>query len=245
MKTIIVTNSIHITDNDYSYHEKTLNLINSYLKFTDFDILVLTNNVDYFKHIKDNRLLVFNYSDNFNESITSANKFNMHLKRYPLRLASNMDYDIIYHHDCDCYITGWDVESYIDLVSQDYDVIFPNDPRPQLGSLRRNYKHFQQKIDREFVGLYYDELDQSPNPTETRIIFKNNDKLKVFLDFWDEISNNNNNYLTYYCGVYFGTSSIHSKMKMGQVGKNLKFSDYGRISHQNKTLNYFGTYINE
>jgi len=245
MKTIVVTNSIQITDNDYSYHEKALNLINSYLEFTDFDILVLTNNVDYFKHIKDKRLLVFDYDKNFNESIKSANKFNMHLKRYPLRLATKMNYDIIYHHDCDCYINGWDGESYDKLINQDYDVIFPNNPRPQLGGLRKNYKHFQEKIDREFVGLYYDELDQSPNPTETIIIFKNNDKLKVFLDFWDKISYNNNNYLTYYCGVYFGTSSIHSKMKMGQVVKNLKFSSYVRISHQNKTLNYFGEYINE
>jgi len=245
MKTIVVTNSIQITDNDYSYHEKTLKLISSYLKYTKFDILVLTNNVDYFKNVEDNRVLLVDYDKIFNESITSGKKFNMHLKRYPLRLASKMDYDVIYHHDCDCYITGWDDESYDKLVNQDYDIIFPNDPRPQLGNLRKNHKHFQEKIDREFVGLYYDELDQAPNPAETRIIFKNNDKLKVFLDFWDEISNNNNNYLTYYCGVYFGTSSIHSKMKMGQVGKNLKFSDYGRISHQNKTLNYFGTYINE
>jgi|14BtaG_2_1085337.scaffolds.fasta_scaffold08981_4 hypothetical protein len=245
MKTIVVTNSIHITDNDYSYHEKALKLISGYLEFTDFDILVLTNNVDYFKHINNKRLLVFNYDENFNEPIKSANKFNMHLKRYPLRLATKMNYDVIYHHDCDCYINGWDSESYDKLINQDYDVIFPSSPRPQLGGLRKTHKHFQQKIDREFVGLYYDELDQSPNPAETRIIFKNNDKLKVFLDFWDKISNNNNNYLTYYCGVYFGTSSIHSKMKMGQVVRNLKFSSYGKISHQNKTLNYFGEYINE
>lgn len=245
MKTIVVTNSIQITNNDYSYHEKALNLINSYLKFTDFDILVLTNNVSYFEEIKDERLFVFNYDENFTENVISSNKFNMHLKRYPLRLASEMSYDIIYHHDCDCYITGWDSESYEKLINEDYDIIFPNDPRPQLSNLRRNYKHFQEKIDREFVGLYYDELDQSPNPAETRIIFKNNDKLKVFLDFWDKISNNNKNYLTYFCGVYFGTSAKHAKMKMGQVKERMKFSTYGRIIHQNKILNYFGRNTNE
>ena len=58
MKTIVVTNSIHITDNDYSYHEKALKLISGYLEFTDFDILVLTNNVDYFKHINNKRLII-------------------------------------------------------------------------------------------------------------------------------------------------------------------------------------------
>jgi hypothetical protein len=243
MKTVVVANSIHINNNDFSYHEKALKFINSYLTYTDFDILLLTNNVDYFSEIKNERFLIFNYNEHFNESITSANKFNMHLKRYPLRLASNMGYDIIYHHDCDCYITGWDNESYIDLIKQDYDIIFPNDPRPQLGGLRRNYKHFQDKIDREFVDLYYDELDKSPNPAETRIIFKNNEKLQIFLNFWDKISNNNNNYFTYYCGVYFGTSAKHAEMKMGRVNPNMKFSNYGRITHQNKTLNYFGTYI--
>lgn len=243
MRTIVVSNSIHIKDNDFSYHEKAITMINSYLKYTNFDILILTNNVDYFSHIKNDRVIILDYHKNFDEPITSSNKFNMHLKRYPLRLASKMDYDIIYHHDCDCYITGWDDESYMNLIKQDYDIIFPNEPRNELGILRKNYYHFQEKIDKEFVNLYYEELDNSPNPNETRIIFKNNVKLNIFLDFWDKISNNNKNYLTYYCGVYFGTSSFHAKMKMGKVDKNSKFSSYGRISHQNKTLNYFGQYI--
>jgi hypothetical protein len=245
MKTIIVTNSIQITNDDLSYCEKTLNLINSYLTYTNFDILVLTNNVNYFKDINNEKVFIVDYYENFNEPITSSKKFNMHLKRYPLKLATKMDYDVIYYHDCDCYITGWDDESYNNLINQDYDIIFPNDPKPQLGNLRKKYKRFQEKIDREFIGLYYDELDESPNPTETRIIFRNNDKLKVFLNFWDKISSNNNNYLTYFCGVYFGTSAKHAKMNMGQVHKNLKFSNYGRVSHKNKILDYFGTYINE
>lgn len=245
MKTLIVTAAIQINENDFSYLKKSLNLIETYLKYTDFSILILTNNVDYYD-VNDQRVQIVDYNKNFNEPIVSSSKFNMHIKRLAIRMGSETDYDIVYHHDCDCYIDGWDDESYHNLINMDYDVIFPgkNNERPQLGSLRKTYKHFQDKIDREFVGLYYDELDQSPNPAETRIIFKNNEKLISFLNFWDKISKNNKNFLTYFCGVYFGTSAKHSNMKMYSVNENMKFSKYGKISHQNKVLNYFGHTIN-
>lgn len=245
MKTLIVTVSIQIDNNDTSYLEKSLNLIKTYIEYTDFDILILTNNVEFYNDIKNTRVRIVDYNKNFTEPIKSANKFNMHIKRLAIKLGSETDYDIIYHHDCDCYITGWDDNSYREAINGEYDVLFPTDARPQLGGLRKNFKHFQEKIDKEFVGLYYDELDLSPNPAETRIIFKNNDKLKIFLDFWDMISNNNRNFLTYYCGVYFGTSSFHAKMKMSNVKPDMEFSKYGKITHQNKILNYFGQYTNE
>jgi hypothetical protein len=245
MKTLIVTVSIQINKNDFSYLEKGKKLIISNLEFTDFDILLLTNNVEYFNEIKNNRLMIIDYDKTFNEPIISGQKFNMHIKRLAIRLGSQRNYDVVFHNDCDCYITGWDNESYLNLINGNYDVIFPTNPRPQLGGLRKSYKHFQDKIDKEFVNLYYEELDYSPNPTETRIIFKNNDKLKLFLNFWDKISNNNKNYLTYYCGVYFGTSSKHANMEMGHVTVNDKFSEFCKISHQNKVLNYFGYPTNE
>jgi hypothetical protein len=245
MKTIITTCSIQLKHNDNTYLNNCLKLINTYLKYTDFDILVLTNNVDFFNDVKNERVILCDYNEKFNENIISNKRFNMHLKRYPIMLGSNMDYDVIYHHDCDCYIDGWDNTSYLDLIEQDYDVFFPTKPRPQLGGLRNSYKHFQDKIDREFIGLYYDDLDNSPNPAETRIIFKNNDKLKIFLNFWDKISNNNKDYLTYYCGVYFGTSAQHAKMKMGEVTSRIKFSEYCKISHGGNILNYFGHRIIE
>jgi hypothetical protein len=245
MKTLIVTTAIQIESNDFYYLETSRKLIDSYINLTDFDILILTNNVEYYKFLKNDRIRLFDYNETFNEPIKSSGKFNMHIKRLAIKLGCDLNYDIIYHHDCDCYIDGWDQQSYDELVEQDYDVIFPTSETPQLGELRKTYQHFQDKINNEFVGLYYDELDLSPNPAETRIIFKNNQKLKTFLDFWDKISKNNKNYLTYNCGVYFGTSAKHSNMKMYSVKKDMDFSKYGKIKHRNKTLNYFGVIINE
>jgi len=95
-----------------------------------------------------------------------------------------------------------------------------------------------------FYGdLYYPELDRSPNPNETRVIFKNNEKLNNFILFWDKISNRNNNYNTYHDGVYFGTSSVDSKMNMIGVTRDIKFTKHCKISHGEKFLNFFGEYL--
>lgn len=242
MKTVITTCAIQRNGGN-NYLDKSKTLIDTYLKYTNFDILVLTNKVDFYSQFSD-RVKVFKFDDKYSEPIESAKYFNMHIKRLPIKIASELDYDIIYHHDCDCYIVGWDEKSYQDMIKKDYDVFFPglNSDRPQLGGLRKQYKHFQDKIDNEFTNLYYDELDNAPNPPETRIIFKNNTKLKKFLEFWDKISKNNKNFKTYHCGVYFGTSTIYSNMKTYGVGDE-KFSEYGRITHGNNILDYYGTRI--
>jgi hypothetical protein len=179
------------------------------LNFTDFDILLITNKVDRFSQFTSNRVKIFDYEKNFNEPIISANKFNMHLKRYPIKLASYMNYDYVYFHDCDCFIDGWDRLSYEKKCREDFDVAFVSHANPQLGGLRNTYKHFQDKIDLEFFGLYTEEMDLAPNPAETRVLFKNNEKLQNFISFWDKISEQNKNFFTYHDGVYFGTSSIY------------------------------------
>jgi hypothetical protein len=108
-----------------------------------------------------------------------------------------------------------------------------------------SYQHFQNKIDTEYEGLYYDELDMSPNPAETHVLIKNNEKLEKFLEFWDKVSKNNKHNLpTYHDGVYFGTSGIYAKMNMIGMTHESKFIDYCRISHGDNTLNFFGHTIN-
>jgi len=243
MKTLIVSVAIQQKNSYYDYLKTSKNLINSYLEFTNFDILILTNDIDFYKktyNLNNKRLIFIDYHTNFSESIISGNKFNMHIKRHAIRYGSELNYDIIYHHDADCYITGWDQLSYEELIKKDYDIIFPTTEIPQLGVLRKKYKHIEDKIQNEYGDLYYDDLDQSPNPAETRIIFKNNNKLKKFLDFWDKISDNNNNYFTYFVGVYIGTSALHAKMKMFSVKREMKFSKYCRITHGGKILDYHG-----
>lgn len=244
MRTLIVTTLFDLDNGSIARYLKPFrDHISSYLQYTDFDILVLSNCIDKVKDTFHDRVSFIDYDKNFNEPVISCKRFNMHLKRLAIRLGSEKDYDIIYHHDCDFYITGWDQESYLELINRDYDIIYPNSSRPQLGALRRNYPHFQKKVEDEFGDLYYDELDQAPNASETAIIFKNNNKLKIFLDFWDKIAEKNNDFFTYHCAVYFGTAAVHSKMNITHVTEKNKFSKYARIHHNGKLLNYYGRYI--
>ena len=236
---------IQVNNNDKNYLEHGKIMTNSFLKNTEYDVVIVTNNVDYFSDLTDSRVKVFDYYEHFDEPVTSGNKFNYHLKRQAIRMGQMLGYDIIYYNDTDCYIEGWDGDSFLKKCSQDFDVAFVKHANPQLGGLRKAYKHFQDKIDTEFVGLYYDELDNAPNPAETSVIFKNNPKLKKFLKFWDKISKNNKNYLTYFDGVYFGTSAIDAKMKMTGIDTDCKFTEYSRISHGDRLLNFFGHTINQ
>lgn len=243
-KVCICTSAIEIS-NSNRYIEKTKILIESYLKYTNFDILVLTNKINELAYIKNKRIKLIDYNTNFDEKIISDQRFNMHIKRYPIKLAKKLGYKIIYFHDCDCYIVGWDNESFETKCNEDFDVAFVSHANPQLGGLRANYKHFQDKVDNEFGDLYYSDLDNSPNPAETRVLFKNNEKLNKFLYFWDLISKRNNNYFTYHDGVYFGTSAVYAAMKMIGITPADKFASFCRISHMDKVLDYFGHYLPE
>ena len=241
-KICVSTISIGLNDND-RYWKTAKNLIKTNLKYNQYDILLITNNIGYFKDINNDRLRIFDYDNLYKETKISDKRFNMHLKRHPIKLASELGYDIIFYNDCDCYIDGWNHDSFIKKCDEDFDIAFVSHARPQLGDLRKNYKHFQDKIDLEFKDLYYDELDMSPNPAETRVIFKNNDKLKKFLYFWDLISKKNNDYFTYFDGVYFGTSAVYSKMNMTGVTPFDEFSKNCYISHGDGVLNYFGNKV--
>jgi hypothetical protein len=87
-------------------------------------------------------------------------------------------------------------------------------------------------------------MDLAPNPAETRVIFKNNEKLSSFLLFWDKISNNNKDYFTYHDGVYLGTSAIYAKMKMSSIVRNDAFSKHCFIHHADGILDCFGIRAN-
>jgi len=241
--TCVSTLSIDIK-NSNDYFEKTKKLIDTYLNYTDFDILVLTNNIEYFKNFESERLLLIDYDSNFSEEKISGGMFNMHLKRLPIKLAKEKNYEIIYFHDGDCFIDGWDQDSFVEKCSEEFDVAFVSHANPQLGGLRKAYAHFQFKVDNDLSGLYFEELDNSPNPAETRVIFKNNDKLTKFIEFWDLISLNNKNYNTYHDGVYFGTSAVYAGMKMIGVTPSDNFSKHCKIQHADKVLDYFGNTIN-
>lgn len=244
MKTLVVTTLFNLSQNFVKrYLDPCKKLIDGYIKHTNFDILVLTNSPTTLEDRLNERVNIVDYNSEYTEPIISKGKFNMHIKRLAIEKGSNLNYDIIYHHDCDCYIEGWDQKSYEQLLSQPFDTYFPNSSRPQLGGLRKAFKHFQDKIDLEFGDLYEDRFDSAPNASETFIIFKNNKKLKKFLEFWNKIAKRNNDFFTYNCSIYYGTSCIYANMNITHVKPEDKFTSYGRITHSNRLLNYFGNTI--
>jgi hypothetical protein len=234
----VATTCFEISNNSEKYVENAKKLIETNLMYTDFDLFVYTNKKEKFEEINDARVKVKQYLEE--EPIISRNKFNMHLKRNCIKFSKKYNYDIIFYNDCDCFIDGWDKESFNEKIRENFDVFFVSHANPQLGGLRKNFKHFQEKIDTEFQGLYTEEMDSAPNPAETRVIFKNNEKLDLFLEFWDKISSQNKDYFTYYDGVYFGTSAIYANMEMAGVTRNDKFSKHCFIKHIGENLNYFG-----
>jgi cephalosporin hydroxylase len=239
-KVCVVSTCFELNLNSKKYTDSAKNMIKSHLRYTNFDIILLTNKKEEFENINDGRVKILDYYSLYNESHISSNKFNMHLKRYPIKLAKDYGYDIIFHNDCDCFINDWDDSSFKEKIKTDYDVFFVSHANPQLGGLIKNYKHFREKVENELGSLYTEDMNSAPNPAETRVIFKNNEKLDLFLSFWDKISNNNKNYFTYYDGVYFGTSAIYAKMKMGAVNRKDDFSKYCFIYHGDDILDYFG-----
>ena len=242
-KVCVASTCFELNSNSKKYTDSAKKMIESHIKYTNFDIILLTNKKEEFKNFNDSRIKIFDYHSLYNEPHISSNKFNMHLKRYPIKLAKDYGYDIIFHNDCDCFITDWDSFSFEEKINTDCDVFFVSHANPQLGGLKKNYKHFKDKVEQELKGLYTEDMDSAPNPAETRVIFKNNEKLNSFLLFWDKISNNNKNYFTYYDGVYFGTSAIYAKMKMGAVKRTDDFSKYCFIHHGEDTLDYFGVKV--
>lgn len=245
MKTLVVSTLFDLNSNYIDrYLQPCRKLIDGYLKYTNFDILILTNSPSSLEDKVDERLHIVDYRKEYTEPILSAERFNMHIKRLAIEKGSNLGYDIIYHHDCDCHIVGWDQKSFDEVIAQPFDIYFPTLSTPRLGGLRKQFKHFQDKINLEFGDLYEDKFDLSPNAAETFIIFKNNSKLKKFLEFWNKIAERNNDFLTYYCGVYFGTSSIYANMNKTHITSDNKFSTYGRIFHRGGLLDYYGQIIN-
>lgn len=227
-------------DKDYTIHTKKM--MDSYLNYTNYDLVILTDNKKSFEsYFENQRIRFFDYDFHFDQPKRISNFFNYHLKRLPIRISKELGYEFIYYVDCDTFIENWDSESFDKKCQEDFDVAFVGHATPALGDLRRVYPHFQTKIDLEFDGLFYEELDNAPNPAETHVLFKNNSKLDLFLEFWDKIyKNNKNNNPTYHDGVYFGTSAVYAKMKMTGINNSSKFVEYSRISHGGEVINFFG-----
>lgn len=243
MKTVVTTLAIQLGNNS-RYIDQCKNLVSTNLQYTNFDIIVLTNKPQEFNEFESDRLTIVDYDANYTEPLISGKKFNMHLKRYAIRLGADAGHDIVFYNDADAYLTGWDQKSFEEKCSKDFDMATPSNIEPQFRGLRLNNPMFQDKVE-QIKDLWYDELDNAPNISEVRVVFKNNNKLKTFLYFWDAIASRNTEYryFTYFDGVYFGMSAVHAKMKLERITRNSEFTNMCRINHTRFILDFFGVKI--
>ena len=65
-KTCICTLAIEVSDNNYI--ERVKILIESYLKYTNFDILILTNRINELSYLNDKRIIFQLFSNNVSYS---------------------------------------------------------------------------------------------------------------------------------------------------------------------------------
>ncbi len=226
---------------DLSQINSTKTLINSVLEYTNFDFLLLTNYVDSFKEIKNERFKIINYLEFFDESINIQGYPNYHLTRHLIKITNKFNYDIIIFCKNNVLFTGWDDLSFDKFSNKNFDIAFVRSVEPQLGYLRGNFEHFKNMVDNELTTIYDDVCDGAPNPESYFFIIKNNEKIENFSNLWDEIYNNNSNrFATYYSGLYLGVLSVKSNMVQLPITLESKFSNYIKVNNNGNLNDFYG-----
>lgn len=222
MKSIVATLAIEGIDEERAnrYKIRTKILIDSTLKNTPHDVLVVSNAAEYFDEYKDNdRVIIVDFNEVYkDEPLLTANLFNFNLKRLPIKSCIGLDYDYILFQDCDCFFSGWDQEAFEDMMSEDYDIyyatFYPHHTVNDQLSKPKNHPSTRQKVD-VCKNHIYDELLEAVIAVETKIIYKNTDKVKDMIDIWDKFAHEcqKANINTYPESVFFCMAGQHAKMK--------------------------------
>ena len=257
MKTIVCSILIdgeRAEQNNYDIRTKLL--IESTLKFTDFDILILTDSPGKFNYDND-RVFIKDFNKIFpDEPKQVAALFNFNLKRLAIKLSMELNYDYVFYNDCDCFFSDWDNTSYEDMLSKGYDVyyatFYPHHTVNDQLSKPQHHPKTKERIERVRDVITDDMLD-AVLAVETRMLYKNSDKLKVMIDTWDllakrceETNNRVNPESTWFCMAH-----QKAKMKATGVERDIKIATMCNMLHglaverethpePIRVLNYFG-----
>jgi hypothetical protein len=144
--------------------------------------------------------------------------FNYNLKYYPIKIANNKKFDYIFYFDAD-----WKVSDYyekekihnliLDMELSNVDFSFE---RPHFIGAKREWDNcfWRHKIE-PYKLMETDFYDNGHVCNEQFLAFKNNEKLKVFVDAWDNRDKFSieNNIWPFAEGLEIGMSSIDAGMK--------------------------------
>lgn len=219
-------------------------LIESVLSNTDYDFILLTDFVNEFQEISNEKLIIVNNTEFFSDKKEIKGFPNFHITKNLLRVITKFDYDVVVYCDNDVVINEWDNNGFEKFTNQNFDISFSKNVEPQMGYLIDNFEHYRLIIDNEFGDLYDESLKDAPNPESFFFVVKNNNKLIEFLKSWEMVSEKNNfSHPTYYSGVYLGLLSLKSSMNISAMTSEIPFTKF--INHQkdHNLYDFFGNKI--
>jgi hypothetical protein len=159
-----------------------------------------------------------------NETLIINNYFNYNLKHIPIRESSKLDYDYIIFFDSDWEIyTEYSEEKMFNFLNyfknSEFDFLFE---RPHLIGTSKLELHncfWTHKIE-PYKLMETEKYDNGHVCNEQFLVFKNNDKLKIFCEKWEELNkfSVDNNVWAFAEGVEIGMSSIEAGMKFSWIG---------------------------
>jgi hypothetical protein len=187
--------SIETTNKNYLLSAK--NLTNEILKNTKHDVLISTNNTDYFNELNTDRCLVRNNIQS-SSIFKYGGEFNYNLKHHSF-INIPEKYDYIVYLDCDIKLTKWDEKSdefFINkMVNYNYaadrlNCVLKNEVQEYIDGKSPLFTH---KIKSYNIIEKY-ELDndimESKLPSEHIFILKNDpEKIILFQKKWSEMNN--------------------------------------------------------
>jgi hypothetical protein len=210
-------------------------------------LLIVTDNIEYFKNTPKNNLILRELTKNYKTEINWANNyapFNYNLKFLPIKFArkdskENKKFDFIFFVDCDWFLRQSHSKHKFNLELQglgEYDAL-----------AGRDLRLFHEKQNRQLIPIQKLELynlynttkyDQAQIVNEQYLLFRNSDKLDVFIESWEKLEKicSDNNGIAYAEGLEIGMSAIDAniKFKISNIVGDLFWF------YSNKQLTYFG-----
>jgi hypothetical protein len=187
---------LSIDSGNVMYLQSAKRLVNEILEQTKHDVLVSTNNLNFFEDISSERFISRNNIDS-SCILKYGSEFNYNLKYNAFENISSA-YDVIIYLDCDIKLDGWNQNSdnHIDTVFQKYDFGATRLNCSMISSVNE-YREtgrtlFSHKINSYKILEKYgddDDIMFSLLPSEHFLILKNDvNKIKKFYERWKELN---------------------------------------------------------
>lgn len=159
-----------------------------------------------------------------NKTLFIQNIFNYNLKYLPIKVSSEMGFNYIFFVDSDWIIerefSTEKIKAVISFMkSNNYDMLFE---RPHsIGIGKHDNDNCFWKHKRDFYKLLEtEEYDNGHVANEQFLVFKNSEKLKTFISFWEELTHNSteSNVWAFAEGVEVGMSSVKANLNCCYYG---------------------------